>query len=38
MATIEGAAMTWQLTKSERKRTYNKKRDGVKGETVSRQH
>lgn len=25
MATIEGAAITWQLTKSDRKRTYNKK-------------
>lgn len=25
MATIEGAAITWQLTKSDRKRTYKKK-------------
>lgn len=25
MATIEGAAITWQLTKSDRKRTYNNK-------------
>lgn len=24
MATIEGAAITWQLTKSDRKRTYNR--------------
>lgn len=26
MATIEGAAITWQLTKSDRKRTYNKQK------------
>lgn len=35
MATIEGAAITWQLTKSDRKRTYDKQKS-MKWKTVSR--